>query len=165
MNAVDIRDIDPLDVAAEAALVALNNAHAEETSFLETADWRALVAAAYAARRAGDAAALLLAFDETAAYDGVNYRWFRERNEKFVYVDRVIVGARHRGAGLARALYEDLFQRLRASRHSVLGCEVNVAPPNPGSEAFHAKLGFREVGRADLEDRGKRVVYLLKDLA
>jgi predicted GNAT superfamily acetyltransferase len=42
----------------------------------------------------------------------------------------------------------------------VVCCEVNSDPPNPLSDAFHAALGFREVGRAFLPDRGKSVRYL-----
>jgi predicted GNAT superfamily acetyltransferase len=38
--------------------------------------------------------------------------------------------------------------------------EAPRSPPNPGSDAFHAALGFREVGRAFLADRGKAVRYL-----
>jgi predicted GNAT superfamily acetyltransferase len=41
---------------------------------------------------------------------------------------------------------------------------VNYEPPNPASEAFHTRLGFVEVGRATLPDRGKSVRYLKRDL-
>jgi hypothetical protein len=40
-------------------------------------------------------------------------------------------------------------------------CEVNVEPPNPGSDAFHANLGFEEIGRAFVPEREKTVRYLV----
>ena len=42
----------------------------------------------------------------------------------------------------------------------ILCCEVNIDPPNPVSDAFHAFFGFVEVGWAFLPDRGKSVRYL-----
>jgi predicted GNAT superfamily acetyltransferase len=45
-----------------------------------------------------------------------------------------------------------------AATHSVglVTCEYDVEPPNPASERFHARFGFREVGRQRL-DGGKLV--------
>ena len=40
-------------------------------------------------------------------------------------------------------------------------CEVNAEPPNPASDAFHAALGFTEVGQATL-NRGKVVRYFAR---
>ena len=62
--------------------------------------------------------------------------------------------------GLARALYADAFAAARAAGAPVVCCEVNVDPPNPGSDAFHAALDFVEVGRAMLVERKKLVRYL-----
>lgn len=107
--------------------------------------------------------ALLIAFDQDAGYDSPNFLWFKARYERFVYVDRIAVAPSARGGGLARALYEDLFQAARTADHSQIVCEVNSDPPNPGSDAFHARLGFREVGEAALKN-GKRVRYLCAEL-
>ena len=35
---------------------------------------------------------------------------------------------------------------MRASGQSKLTCAVNVFPPNPGSDAFHARLAFTNDG-------------------
>jgi len=43
-------------------------------------------------------------------------------------------------------------------------CEVNSRPPNPESDAFHAALGFVEVGNARIHDGAKDVRYLLRTL-
>ena len=86
------------------------------------------------------------------------------RRDRFVYVDRIVVDDSQRGLGLAAHLYRDLFDRARAVGHDRIVCEVNLEPPNPGSDAFHAKMGFVEVGRAKLEPDGKRVRYYEKIL-
>ena len=66
--------------------------------------------------------------------------------------------------GLARVLYEDLFTAAAAAGHGVVTCEVNLVPANPGSDAFHARLGFAEVGRGELAAGAKLVRYLARPL-
>jgi uncharacterized protein len=44
-----------------------------------------------------------------------------------------------------------------------VGCEINLLPPNPASDAFHARMGFVEVGAAQLAN-GKTVRYLERAL-
>ena len=156
------------DLAAGAplreALLALNNAHAVELSWLPPDRFQRLVAAAFAANRIGDADALLLAFDQDADYDSPNFLWFRARLRWFVYVDRVVVAPGARGRGLARRLYLDLFERAAAAGHDRIVCEVNRDPPNPASDAFHADLGFTEVGAGTIHGGAKTVRYLERRL-
>jgi predicted GNAT superfamily acetyltransferase len=38
--------------------------------------------------------------------------------------------------------------------------EVNERPPNPGSMAFHAAIGFRVIGRADHGPDDKAVAFV-----
>jgi hypothetical protein len=154
----------PLD-ADDAAALALNNAHATELSFLDPARFAALVRGAFRARRIGDVEALLLAFDQDADYDSPNFLWFRERYPRFVYVDRIVVAPAARGRGLARRLYDDLFAEAHRRGHDQIVCEVNTQPPNPASDAFHARLGFTEVGRATLPGGAKAVRYLRRVLS
>lgn len=144
---------------------ALNNDNAVETSFLVPEQWQSMTAGAFSASCVAEAAAFLIAFDQDADYDSANFHWFRERLPRFVYIDRIVVDQRHRGAGLARALYEDLFARMRDAGHDVVGCEVNLIPPNPGSDAFHARMGFTEMGRAALPGQEKTVRYFSKYLS
>ena len=84
-----------------------------------------------------------------STYDSVNYRWFVERSTDLMYLDRVAVAAGHRGRGLGSSLYSAVFERIASHHPEVnrLGLEVNIDPPNPGSLAFHRRLGFVEVGR------------------
>ena len=51
----------------------------------------------------------------------------------------------------------------REAGHTALVCEVNLEPPNPVSDAFHASLGFTELGRGS-PTPGKVVRYLCRDL-
>ena len=67
-----------------------------------------------------------------------------------------------RGRGLAQRLYEELFDAARAAGHVRIVCEVNSSPPNPASDAFHARLGFTEVGAADIHGGAKTVRYLMR---
>ncbi|MFO1039446.1 MAG: GNAT family N-acetyltransferase [Geminicoccaceae bacterium] len=150
-------DLDPV--------LALNAANETETSPLTRSELQRLVGIAIYARRVEGAPAFLLAFDQTAEYFSPNYIWFRERYPRFVYVDRIIVGAEARGRGLARTLYLDLIANARSAGHDLVCAEVNSDPPNPGSDAMHASLGFAEVGTAELPDRGKSVRYLALPLS
>jgi hypothetical protein len=158
----------PIDLAGSpllGAALALNAAHEAETSPLDRAGLAALVASAFAATAIADCESgplhgFLIACDETAAYDSPNFLWFAERLPRFVYVDRVIVSTAARGRGVARALYADLIARAQAAGHRQIVCEVNIEPPNPVSDAFHAASGFAEVGQACLAGRGKVVRYL-----
>jgi uncharacterized protein len=145
--------------ALRAALLALNNDHAVELSWADDARLGDLVATAFLAERAGFADALLIAFDQRARYDSPNFLWFRKRYARFVYVDRVVTAPEARGRGLARTLYGRLIERAVAMSHERIVCEVNVDPPNPGSQALHRSLGFVPVGDARLAS-GKTVSYL-----
>jgi predicted GNAT superfamily acetyltransferase len=121
-----------------------------------------LIGQAFYARAIGEVDAFLLAFDQTADYDSPNYLWFRERYARFVYVDRVVVAPPLRGRGYARQFYADLFDEARRAGHELVVCEVNSDPPNAASDAFHAALGFREVGRAAIHHGRKTVRYLAR---
>jgi predicted GNAT superfamily acetyltransferase len=142
------------------ALLALNNEHALELSWLTPERLRHLAVQAFYARRIGDIDAFLLAFDEKADYDSPNFFFFRNRYPRFVYVDRIVVAPSARGRGLAQRLYRDLFTRAAHAGYCCVVCEVNSAPPNPVSDAFHAALGFAEVGSASIHNGSKTVRYL-----
>lgn len=146
------------------AVLELNQLNVTELSALDGDRLDQLVAAAFHASAAADGNAFLLAFDQDADYDSPNFHWFRARYSHFVYVDRVAVAASRRGRGLASVLYRGLFDAALEAGHSLIACEVNLDPPNPASDAFHAGQGFEEVGRQRLEN-GKMVRYLVKSLA
>jgi predicted GNAT superfamily acetyltransferase len=151
------------DPAIRASLLSLNDQNVRETSALDAGKLARMIAAARVATVAGPGAAFLLVFDQDADYDSDNFLWFRERFDSFLYIDRVIVGEAHRRLGLGRLLYEDLFRRAERLGFRRIGCEVNIRPPNPVSDAFHARLGFAEVGKGTIGDGSKSVRYLMRD--
>lgn len=156
--------IQPIGSAERARVLALNNAHALETSLLDDAKLARMLDEAFLATRIGDVDAFLIVFDEKADYDSPNFEWFRTRYPAFVYVDRIVTGPAARGKGYARALYQDLFEKAAARGHDRVVCEVNFDPPNPVSDAFHAALGFIDAGRQLLQGSGKTVRYLSKNI-
>jgi len=164
MNDREIQSVAASEIAGGQplgeALLTLNNAYAQQLSWLAPERLEHLVGQAFLARRIGNIDAFLLALDQDADYDSPNFGWFRARYPRFVYVDRIVVAASARGRGCARRLYDDLFEHARRARHDRVVCEVNSNPPNPESDAFHAALGFAEVGTASVYGGSRTVRYL-----
>src|SRR5215813_7071835 len=83
MNETEVLPITVADLLGVSpladALLALNNDHAQELSWLEPERLKRLVGKAFFARRIGHVDALLLAFDQDADYDSPNFHWFRSR--------------------------------------------------------------------------------------
>ena len=144
----------------------LNNAavpavpHMSEAE-LEAVRTRADVAIAVVDERDSNAVlGFLLALRPGADYDSENYRWFEGRGADGIYVDRIVVAESARGLGLGATLYSSVFAAAGAEGRAEVTCEVNLEPPNPGSLAFHARLGFVEVGRQSTKS-GSVVVSLM----
>ena len=121
----------------------------------------AAFADAFEVAHAGDrVAGFLVLLAPGASYQSPNYRWFQSRYPDFLYVDRVVVAEDSRGLGIGRAFYE-LARARAAARGAPLTCEVNLEPPNPGSLAFHERMGFRQVG-TQRTDGGRKEVSLMR---
>jgi predicted GNAT superfamily acetyltransferase len=106
----------------------------------------------------------LLVMSEASDYDGDNFRWFVERYNRFLYVDRIVIDRTAARSGIGSALYGDLIQFAATQRWSTLCCEINVSPPNPVSHAFHAGFGFNEVGRSAEAGAPKVVSYQVAEV-
>ena len=157
MRGVRIRDAQAGDFDA---ILALNEASVSLLSPLSPgrlAGLHAQAALHRVAEREGEVIGFLLAFREGADYDSLNYLWFAERYPQFLYVDRVVVADAARGQGVGALLYRDMFEFAAASGARLVTCEFDVDPPNPVSEQFHARFGFREVGRQWVADGRKQV--------
>ena len=89
----------------------------------------------------------VLALEPGADYASENYRWFSARSSDFLYVDRIVVDPAAQGGGVGRAFYAAVDAEAESRGRDTVFCEVNTLPPNPESLAFHARLGFVEVGR------------------
>ncbi len=152
-----IRPADPGDFGA---IIDLNAAWVHFTSALDEAalgDLHAQAAYHRVAELDGCIVGFLLAVGPGKGYESPNYRWFAARSSDFLYIDRVVVAGEHQGTGVGGALYDDV--TAWAARHGFgrLVCEVNVEPPNPGSDAFHRRRGFVEVGTQWVASGTKRV--------
>ena len=107
----------------------------------------------------GEIVAFLLAFREGCTYDSVNYRWFVEHYERFLYIDRVVVSNEFQGKGIGKTLYDDIFAFARQTGAQRLTCEFDIDPPNEASRRFHQRYGFTEVGTQAVAG-GKKMVSL-----
>lgn len=96
---------------------------------------------------AREIAGFVICMDQEADYDSANYGWFKERYERFLYVDRIVVAAAFRRQGVAGNLYEACIAFGQSQGLPLLALEYNIEPPNLVSAAFHAACGFQEVGR------------------
>ena len=112
----------------------------------------------------GSAAGFVLGMPPGLGYQSENYLFFspraREQGTSFVYVDRIVLAAHLRGRGLGPQLYAAVFAEARRVGADEVLCEVNIEPPNPGSLAFHSRLGFVEIGRQSTKG-GANLVSLL----
>lgn len=99
--------------------------------------------------------AFMLAMKTNVPYENDNYNWFSSRYKDFLYIDRVVVAAGYQGRRIGTLFYEDLFEFARKNEIPLVTCEINTLPPNERSLAFHAKLGFQEVGEQWIQNRKK----------
>jgi uncharacterized protein len=142
---IDLKTAEP---DLRAALIALNNLHAEATSYLTASDWDDHVAKAHLAWGYADASGLIMVYGPNSDAANPHIRWFRERSLDFLYIDRIVIASGAVGQGRARALYEAVIAAAHQEGFKRLVAEINISPANPGSEAFHARLGFSEVGKS-----------------
>jgi hypothetical protein len=149
-------DLDTLLSINEANTPAVGSVSAERLAFIVGDCEIALVADID-----GQIAGFCLVLGEDSTYDSVNYRWFAERYEHFLYLDRVTVDERFRNRGVGAALYAEVDRQMASGSATHLALEVNVDPPNEGSLRFHAREGFVEVGRQDTP-YGIRVSMLMR---
>lgn len=159
-----IRDGNAEDLAA---ILALNEGAVPHVSHLTSAELRELAAEAATLRvveREGRVVAFLLALTPEARYASENFRWFTERYDAFIYVDRVVVAPDARSGGIGARLYADVAAFARERRIPRVTCEVNTRPRNKGSLRFHAREGFTRVGTQTTEGGSKAVVLLVKAL-
>jgi uncharacterized protein len=152
--------LESLDDATLQRLMSLNNAAVPAVSEVDQTRLRHLIAQSPIAlittssqdtSDAQEITGFCLVMDPEADYDSVNFQWFAQRYERFIYLDRVVVDPEHQGRGLGRALYEEVIARAAISMPTAeqFCLEVNLRPRNDLSLAFHAALGFSEVGQQE----------------
>ena len=103
--------------------------------------------------------AFVLALSDKKNYESVNYQWFMENYDQFLYIDRVVVSASCQSKGIGNFIYKKMINHAKADGYPLLVAEIDVEPANPKSLKFHKKFGFKEVGRQSIYG-GKKVVSL-----
>lgn len=98
------------------------------------------------------------------SYASPNYRWFEERYDNHLYVDRIAIATAARGQGWGPALYARFEELGRERGASVLTAEVNTVPINERSLRFHSIAGFEEVARCRPYGPDEEVAMLAKPL-
>jgi L-amino acid N-acyltransferase YncA len=71
-------------------------------------------------------------------------RWAERPAYDWSVETSVYIGADHQGKGVGRALYTELFERLRAQGFRVAVAGITL--PNPASIALHESMGFEPIG-------------------
>jgi predicted GNAT superfamily acetyltransferase len=154
-----IRDATDADFTA---VLRMNRESETVLSPLSRDELQILAAQAWYLRLAcfdGEVQGFLLALRAGAAYESPNYRWFADRFDDFVYIDRIVIDATVRHSGLATLLYADLLGRARELGVARVTCEYDIDPPNEASRRFHDGFGFVEIGSQRVAG-GKKAVSL-----
>jgi predicted GNAT superfamily acetyltransferase len=158
---VDIRPYTPADLEA---VVVINDGAHPAVPITPAGEIAELVASSRLALVVddGEVAGFLIALAAGQDYASENYAWFSARSDDFLYVDRIVLAPRLQGQGVGPRLYAAVEDAARADGATEITCEVNVRPPNPGSLAFHARLGFVEVGRQQTKGGTTEVALLAR---
>jgi predicted GNAT superfamily acetyltransferase len=144
-----VRNIENADLPRVLAINNANTPGVSELTMIELAtDLKNSLHALVIDNEHGEVCAFCITFDPNAPDAGSNHQWFAERYKSFVYLDRIAIDSSHQNRGLGALLYQSVeLHMLNSAEHSLLCCEVNLDPPNPGSLRFHERIGFTEVGQ------------------
>ena len=152
--ALSVSDIDAMWAINEQGLPGTGKVSKKE--IVQLLEFSSLSVGAY---DQGELVGFVVCLPPKTAYGSLNYAWFNEHYESFVYVDRIAVLEENRNKGVGSALYD--YVVLYSKQHGVpVAAEVNREPPNPGSMRFHHRFGFEEVGV--LHHAEKSVTMFLK---
>ena len=92
-----------------------------------------------------------ICFRESRPYWSENYKYFENKLDRFLYVDRIAIRNEYRRQGHAKRMYEDIFD-FAGQDGLIVTAEVNTKPANQGSIRFHEYMGFKEVGVRSFDD-------------
>ena len=141
---MNIRNAQPADLDS---IVRINNQHTQwlgekDQEFFEK--YCSMIILAEETQVQG----FILLMNQDTPYNSLHFQWFRQRYNKFSYVDRIAVDQEARGRGIGTELYQ--FVREVAPLTPVF-CEI--AAENQDSRRFHTKIGFRKVGKHILHEQ------------
>ncbi|MEP6984548.1 MAG: GNAT family N-acetyltransferase [Chloroflexota bacterium] len=109
----------------------------------------------------GQAAGIVVVLSDHCGYDSDFYRWFTDRYQNFLYIDRIVVTLWARGQGLAKQIYQHIEQAASEQGMAIVA-DVYSEPPNVPSLNLHRGMGFEEVGSQYLADRNKTAAKFMK---
>ena len=166
MQKVDAHLIRPLTPADHARLLQLNSENQPAVSLLDQAELTHLLEFdgyhLVAEDGRGTVVGYLLSFPRASEYDDSEFRWLRHRlSGPFIYICQVVVASEHRRRQIGHALYREIIATARQCGAQHLCCDVNAAPPNLVSFAFHHRLGFDWIGFGHASD-GRSITFLAR---
>jgi len=117
------------------------------------------------AKQIDNAQAVLFGYPYDVNYpDHINIQYLSQHIENYFYIDRIVIDSASQGKGYGRQLYEDIIRHAREGGYEYLACEVNTKPNNPGSHAFHLKMGFEVLGDEEYPEYESALRYYAKKL-
>ena len=135
-----------MTLADELAVLAMNRLAEQVTSLLDAARFAALFAVSdlkQVAQSNGEVVGFVLAITGGKPFENRNYRWFTERVEHFIYIDRVIVSPACRRQGVGREFYAAVFDAARQSGVAHVCAEMDLEPlTNRGRKARRRRVTF-----------------------
>jgi predicted GNAT superfamily acetyltransferase len=161
VNSVTGPGIRPAESDDLARLVELNNAAVPAVNHLTLDEMAWFLQVAHLVLVAevpkdGTVAAFLVGLDgPECSYGSLNYEYFCDRYDRFLYVDRVVVDPVAWGRGLGQGFYRAFVAS--AAGHTHLCAEVNTVPRNERSLDFHQRFGFKAIGERSDGGTGKTV--------
>ena len=101
----------------------------------------------------------IICFKEVSTYHSLNYKFFSDSEDKFLYIDRVVIKKEYRRMGAVTLLYNHL-RKVANLENLPICCEVNTRPINQISLNFHSNNTYIEVEERHYDAHS--VVYLKK---
>jgi predicted GNAT superfamily acetyltransferase len=144
-------------------LYSLNQENSPEVGFISSIEYFSklfeMSALSLLVEHQAEIVGFIICFRENSEYESLNYKYFDENKQRFLYIDRVVIKSAYRRKGLGTKIYKDL-DEIAQKDMLLICCEVNSIPLNQISLDFHGKNGFLEVGERNFEDHS--VKYLVK---
>ena len=113
----------------------------------------------------GKIVAFLIALRSKVDYSIQVYRWFLQRYFNFIYIDRVVIDEAYRRMGIARRLYDCVFDHSYRQGITTIASGVEVEPNyNKASIELHNSMGFAEVGEQYVRSGTVKVSLLVKEM-
>lgn len=160
MNDITIRAMSASDLEVVWAINQENVPAVGEETLEDLAKVHEQCAIALVAEVTGTIAGFCMVLLPDADYGSPNFKFFCDRLDDFIYLDRVAVTSDFQGKGIGAALYREVEKLSDATWFAL---EVNTKPRNEGSLRFHTREGF--VQMEELETRpGKMVSLMVKKL-